>query len=325
VTFGDARADVMRRDFTINGMLYDPRKNKVIDYVEGREDLKNRVVRCIGEPRERFAEDKLRMLRAVRFSARLGFEIEPATRVAISEYAPQVIAVSQERIRAELEQILTCDAAADGVMELHELGLLRQVLPEVGATTEIRPANESLLEHSVSVLRVLSGRKFELALAALLHCTAGLPEDEKTEESAKLASVAARRLKCSNSERSSIVWLIRNQYAFADPQSRRLSYLKRLFAHAEFENLLALIDAKVQAGCTHKSEYDYVKRLHSRLSPEEIRPEPLLGGNDLIEMGLKPSELFTVILDRVYDAQLDGELADRGSAIEMALQIARET
>lgn len=325
VKFGDAQADVMRRDFTINGMLYDPGKRKVIDYVNGQKDLKAKVVRCIGEPRERLSEDKLRMLRAVRFATRLGFEIEPATQSAVRELAAQVLVVSQERIRTELEQTLTSNAPGRGVAALLELGLLRQVLPELDAMASERMATETLLEHAICVLEALNRQDFDLALAALLHCTGGPDEEAGIQESARLASVAARRLKCSNAERSCIAWLVLNQNALADPADRSLSYLKRLFAHPECGKLMALFEAKARVGCASKRDYDYVKRLRSKLGPEEIKPEPLLTGTDLIEMGLKPSELFSVVLDRVYDAQLDGELQDRQAAIDLALKIARES
>ncbi len=326
VTFGDAQADVMRRDFTINGMLLDPTKRKkIIDYVGGQKDLKDRIVRCIGVPFERFSEDKLRMLRAVRFSSRLGFEIEPATRAAIEELAPQIVAVSQERIKAEIEQILTCQAGAMAVMELRDLGLLNHVLPGAGSMAQVRLATESLLEHAVSVLKALSEPAFDLALAALHHCAGGADERATVNESARIASVGARRLKCSNAERSCAVWLVLNQYALENPEGRRPSHLKRLFAHQHFGKLLALFEAKARVGCARKQDCAYVRRLLSKLSRDEIEPEPLLDGTDLIEMGLKPSELFSVILGGVYDAQLDGEISQRRQAIDLALKIARES
>ncbi len=325
VEFGDARADVMRRDFTINGMLYDPKKDKVVDYVDGQKDLKKKVVRCIGEPEHRLAEDKLRMLRAVRFSSRLGFEIEPATREAILRLAPQITVVSQERIKTELELILTSAAAVRGIIEMRDLGLLRPVLPEAEAIAQVRLATESLLDHALAVLGRLKEPSFELALAALLHCSGGADEKEQVHESARLVSVAARRLKCSNSERSSAAWLVLNQYALQDAKERRLSYMKRLFVHRDFDVLLALVKAKAETGCADMGDFDFAAGLKSKLSSEEIQPEPLLSGTDLIEMGLKPSELFSVIIDGVYDAQLNGEIADRQEAIELALKITRES
>jgi poly(A) polymerase len=260
VEFGDARADVMRRDFTINGMLYDPKKDKVIDYVDGQKDLKGKVIRCIGEPAERFAEDKLRMLRAVRFSARLGFEIESATREAIGRLAPQITVVSQERIKAELEMILTCAAGVQGISEMHSLGLLRPILPEAEAMAHVQLATETLLDHALAVLDRLSEPSFELALAGLLHCCAGADEQEVVQESARLVSVAARRLKCSNSERTAAAWLVLNQFALQDAKERRLSYLKRLFAHGEFEKLLALFKAKTAVGCADSRDFEFVSR-----------------------------------------------------------------
>ena len=325
VEFGDDRTDVMRRDFTINGMLYDPKKDKVVDYVEGQQDLKKKIVRCIGEPAHRLAEDKLRILRAVRFSSRLGFEIEPETRETIVRLAPQITVVSQERIKTELELVLTSAAAVKGISEMLEIGLLRPVLPEAEAMSHIRLVTETLLDHALAVLGELSEPSFELALAALLHCSGGTDEKELVQESARLVSVAARRLKCSNKERSSAAWLVLNQYALQDASERSLSYLKRLFVHSDFNKLLELVEAKVSASCADGRDRDFVGRLFSKLSKEDIQPEPLLSGTDLIEMGLKPSELFSVIIDGVYDAQLNGEIAERHEAIELALKIARES
>ncbi len=333
VKFGDARADVMRRDFTINGMLYDPIDDKVIDWVGGQKDLKKKVIRCIGEPLERLSEDKLRMLRAVRFSCRLGFEIEPATLAAIRRTVPQIGAVSQERIKAEIEQITTGKSAARGVRQMFELGLLRYVLPEANALSEVHLGEGTMLDHAAKVIGALHEPEFDLhgstegfglALAALLHCAGGTDEEGTLEESARLTSVAARRLKCSNAERATAVWLVQNQFALDGPGERKVSYLKRIFAHRDFGELLALFGAKAECGCASRKDYEYIRNLYSRLSLNEIKPEPLLGGNDLIEMGLKPSELFSVVLDRVYDAQLDGEVSDREAAIELALKIARE-
>jgi poly(A) polymerase len=261
----------------------------------------------------------------VRFSARLGFEIEPATREAIGRLAPQITVVSQERIKAELEMILTCAAGVQGISEMHSLGLLRPILPEAEAMAHVQLATETLLDHALAVLDRLSEPSFELALAGLLHCCAGADEQEVVQESARLVSVAARRLKCSNSERTAAAWLVLNQFALQDAKERRLSYLKRLFAHGEFEKLLALFKAKTAVGCADSRDFEFVSKLVSRLSPDEIRPEPLLSGTDLIEMGLKPSELFSVVIDGVYDAQLEGEIADRQAAIELALKIARES
>ena len=325
VTFGSAREDVMRRDFTINGMLFDPAKNEVIDYVEGREDLKKKVVRCIGDPYMRFAEDKLRMLRAVRFAVKLGFEIEDETREAVRSLAPQIDAVSQERIKSELEKILTCPAAAHGVRELDALGLLAHILPELHATVQVRISTETLFDHCAGVLSSLSGPSFDLALAALLHCCGGADERENLQESARLASVAARRLKCSNAQRSCLVWLVQNQFALEDSREQPLSRMKRLFANEHFEKLMALFGAKVKEGCAGKADFNHAKKMYSGMKKEEIKPEPILTGTDLIEMGLKPSKLFSTVLEKIYDAQLDGELTERSKAIEMALHIARES
>jgi poly(A) polymerase len=255
----------------------------------------------------------------------LGFEIEPETRKAIEELASQITVVSQERIKTELEQIFMSGSGVSGIKDLHNLGLLLPILPEAEEMSETQMATESLLEHALEVLDMLQKPSFETALAALLHCSGGADEKAYVNESARKTSVAARRLKCSNTERSGAAWLVLNQYALEDPSERKISYLKRLFAHDSFEKLLLLFEAKSKAGCARKNDFTYVNKYYSKLDKDEISPKPLITGTDLIEMGLKPSELFSVIIDSVYDAQLDGEISTRQEAIDMALKTVRES
>jgi poly(A) polymerase len=321
VRFGTAEEDVLRRDFTINGMLYDPIKRKLIDYIGGQEDIKKRLIRCIGNPQERFSEDKLRLLRAVRFATRFGFEIEEETRKAITAFASSVSAVSQERIREELEKILADANRSEGVRELQKLGLLPYLLPELSGLLSL-PIGAKLFDHSLAVLGSLSSFDFPLSFAALMHEVGVVSAGEShAEESAKLTGRAARRLRFSNAQRKKAVFFVLNQNACDGAENQPLHKLKRLLAEEESANLLLLMEAKAKCGCAKESDVNYIRDLSSRLTRQEIAPEPFLRGEDLIAAGLTPSALFTTILESVYDAQLDGKVATRDEALSLAKKI----
>lgn len=322
VRFGTAQEDVLRRDFTINGMLYDPIKRKLIDYIGGQEDIKKKLIRCIGNPQERFSEDKLRLLRAIRFSARFGFEIEEETRKAIAAFASSVSAVSQERIREELEKILSDANRTEGVRELQKLGLLPYLLPELSGLLSAQEGAK-LFDHSLAVLGSLSSFEFPLSFAALMHEVSAVSAgSQSAQESAKLTGRAARRLRFSNAQRKKALFFVLNQNACEDAASQPLHNLKRLLAEEESANLLLLMEAKAKCGCADQNDVAYLRDLSVRLTKEEIAPEPLLKGEDLIRMGLTPSALFTIILESVYDAQLDGKVATRDEALSLARKIA---
>jgi poly(A) polymerase len=325
VRFGTAEEDVLRRDFTINGMLYDPLKRKLIDYIGGQEDIKKRLIRCIGNPQERFSEDKLRLLRAVRFSARFGFEIEEETRTAIAAFASSVSAVSQERIREELEKILADVNRAEGVRELQKLALLPYLLPELSGLLSV-PEGAKLFDHSLAVLGSLSSFYFPLSFAALMH-EVGVPSsgESHAEESAKLTGRAARRLRFSNAQRKKTLFFVLNQNACDGAEGQPLHKLKRLLAEEESANLLLLMEAKAKCGCARESDVNYIRDLSAHLRREEISPEPLLTGEDLIGIGLTPSALFTTILDSIYDAQLDGKLTNKDEALSLAQKLVEES
>lgn len=323
VRFGTAQEDVLRRDFTINGMLYDPLRRKLIDYIGGQEDIKKRLIRCIGNPQERFSEDKLRLLRAVRFATRFGFEIEEETRKAIAAFASSVSAVSQERIKEELEKILSDANRTEGVRELQKLGLLPYLLPELSGLLSAQEGAK-LFDHSLAVLGSLSSFEFPLSFAALMHEVGAVSAGEsRAEESAKLTGRAARRLRFSNAQRKKALFFVLNQNAGDSAASQPLHNLKRLLAEEESANLLLLMEAKAKCGCAKESDVNYLRDLSSRLTREEIAPEQFLTGEDLIEMGLTPSALFTTILESVYDAQLDGKVATRDEALSLAKKIVR--
>lgn len=335
VTFTTAEGDVRRRDFTINGLLYDPVAKKVLDYVGGQADLKARLVRAIGQPRERFAEDHLRMIRAVRFAAFLDFELEEQTAQAIQELAPQIKTVSAERIAEELKKILTRHGAPRGVELLHKVGLLREILPEVEAMVGVEQPptwhpEGDVFTHTVLTLQFLHEPSFELAMGALLHDVGKPVTIERGERirypyhetvGATIADRICQRLKLSHETRSRIVWLVKRHMVFVGAKQMRLSTLKRLFAEPGFDELLALHKADALASTRDLSAYEFCMQKRHEISQEKISPAPLVTGHDLIAMGLKPGPVFKQILTRIREEQLEEKLVTREGALERARQL----
>lgn len=304
VIFTTAEEDAQRRDFTINGLFYDPVEQQIIDHVGGREDLEKRIVRAIGEPAHRFAEDHLRMLRAVRFATRFGFEIEPATAAAIREHASELTRISAERIREELEKMLLRPARADSVRTIAELGLLPYLWPESSWA-------EAQLGRAVRVLAELpAGADFVLALAALLR-----------EFPPREARRIARELRCSNDETADLVWLIEHLDFIQVAEIVCLPEFKRLVAHPRFDHLLALHRSTCLAAGLPLDTNEAAGRRRDEIPPDQIAPPPLVTGDDLIAMGLQPGPLFGEVLDALYDQQLDNRLATREQALEKLRQI----
>ena len=321
VVFADAQEDVKRRDFTINGMLYDPLKGELLDFVGGQEDLKRRIVRAIGDARERMKEDKLRLLRAIRFALMLDFEIEENTWSAVKELASEIKTISGERIREELMKIVEADRMNRAAKLLDTSGLLDSIFPKLRSLKEV-PYNEQqdMREHSLTVLGTLSSPTFVEAVAVLLHnCKAQPSEREKDAET------AAETLRLSREEQFRLVWLVMNQNALDNAKNRPISYLKRLYARREYPELIGLYQAKVKAGCGDGDSLDFVKSLRLHLTDEEISPTPLLDGNDLIDAGYSPSPLFGRVIDSVYDSQLEGKIKTKEEALSLARKLFAET
>jgi poly(A) polymerase len=295
VVFTNAREDVLRRDFTINGLLYDPISREVIDYISGQQDIRDRIVRAIGNPRQRFEEDKLRMLRAVRFGARFGYTIEPLTWQAVCEMAPTIHQVSKERIREELLRILTEGDPARGVRMLEESGLRREILPEGDWT-----------QHLDRALRLMKrGCPADFAMAILVH---EIPADR--------VPGLLERLKFSRTEMHYIVALRESLPRFQSIQQLPISALKRFFRQFRFEDHLELARIHAVAGDTDLSGYDFAYQKYTSWPQEVIAPVPFISGRDLIEMGFHPGPIFTEILTRVEDEQLEGHLRSRDEALE---------
>ena len=330
VEFTDAKGDVSRRDFTINGLLYDPVKDEVIDYVGGQDDIENKLIRCIGDPVTRFAEDKLRLLRAVRFAARLDYGIELTTLRAFPAGVALIDQVSPERIGVELLNIYTGPHADRGLQLLDETRLLIHLLPEVHAMKGVeQPAQfhpeGDVFEHTMLTLGMMSGPSPELALAALLHDVGKPPTFQQTDRirfndhahvGSNMAAKICRRLKMPNSITDAVVELIATHMTFLDVQAMRESRLKRFLREPPFEDALELHRLDCLASHGSLDTWRWCLDRYTELEPDQVRPPRLISGHDLIEMGYTPGPRFREILDAVEDAQLEGRISSREDAIE---------
>jgi poly(A) polymerase len=332
VRFSDARTDALRRDFTINAMFEDPLDGRVLDYVGGKADLERGLIRAVGDPRLRFAEDRLRMLRAVRFAARFGFEIDAPTFEAIRTDARHLPEVSAERIGEEIVRILTEGGAKRGFELLDSSDLLGVVLPEILAMKGCRQSPEHHPEGDVFVHTMLClgqlprGATETLALGALLHdvakpTTAMLRDGRWTfyghvEQGAAMAVAICDRLRRSRAVAERVSFLVAQHLRHCSAPEMRPATLKRFLRQDGIEELLELtrIDALASNGNLEYTEF--CRHALASLGEEQARPKPLVTGNDLIELGLEPGPLFARILEAVEDAQLDGGLEDREQAIE---------
>jgi poly(A) polymerase len=333
----DPREDVQRRDFTINGMLLDPlvfdkTTNEILDFVGGREDLKAGIVRAIGQPERRFAEDKLRMLRAVRFAARFEYKIDPATLAAIQHLAPQIHQVSCERVREELTKMLTEGRARRAFELLDTSRLLPEVLPEIAAMKGVEQPPEYHPEGDVFVHTLLLLEKLQaagsktLAWGALLHDVGKPPTfrvapdrirfDGHVEVGVKMAAEICRRLRFSNHETDQILALVDNHMRFADVQRMKQSTLKKFLRLPAFDEHLELHRIDCLSSHGQLDSYEYSREQLRSLPPEAIRPTPLITGRDLIDAGYEPGPRFKELLTAVEDAQLEGRLASREAAME---------
>lgn len=333
VTFCSAREDVMRRDFTINGMLYDPVKGEVLDWVGGQEDIRTKLIRTIGKPEERFAEDRLRMLRAVRFASGLDFAIEQETYDAIRAAAANIVAISVERIRDEIIKILTLPEGRGGrgVRLLRDTGLLQQVLPEivklegVEQPPQFHPEGD-VFEHTCMMLDMARDPSPELALGILLH-DVGKPQtqgfdgrirfDSHDKVGAEMARQVCARLRMSNDATGHIYSLVAKHMRMPAAVHMRVGKLKQLLALDRFEEHLELHRLDCLASHRQLDVYEFLKRTREQMPEEELRPPPLITGADLIALGLTPGPIFATILEKVKEKQLDGELTGREQALEL--------
>lgn len=330
----DPREDVLRRDFTINALLLDPLTGEILDFTNGSADLKAGLIRAIGDPPARFREDHLRLLRAVRFAARLGFSIEPSTFAAMRSLAPLIQSVSAERVRDEIARILTEGGAKRGFELLDQTGLLHEVLPEIEAMKGVEQPPEfhpegDVWTHTLIMLDGLREPSLELALGVLLHdvgkpATFRIAErirfDGHVEAGLEIAHRLLTRLRFSNDTIEAAEALIANHMRFGAVQQMRESTLKRFLRLPGFEEHLELHRLDCASSHGHLDNYEFMRRKSTELPPEELKPAPLINGRDLIEAGYRPGPMFGVVLDEIEDAQLEGRIDTR----EAALALARE-
>lgn len=328
----DPRQDVQRRDFTINGLLLDPLKNEVLDFVGGRKDLDAGIIRAIGEPELRFAEDKLRMLRAVRFAARFGYSIEPQTSAAIQKLAPQIHQVSRERVRDELTKMLTEGQARRAFLLLDETGLLHELLPEIEAMKGIEQPPQFHPEGDVFVHTLLLLEKLPhpcpatLGWGALLHDVGKPPTfrvapdrirfDGHVDVGVKMAEEICRRLRFSNHDTDQILALVKNHMRFAHAMQMSEATFKKFVRMPRFEEHLELHRIDCESSHGDLTTYRFTREKIASMPPEAVRPRPLVSGDDLIDAGYVPGPKFKEILGAVEDRQLEGMLHSGDEAIE---------
>lgn len=330
----DPREDVQRRDFTINGLMLDPLDHdRVLDFVGGEQDIEQHIIRTIGEPGRRFSEDKLRMLRAVRFAARFEYEIDAETFQSVRELAPQIHQVSRERVRDELSKMLTEGHARRAFELLDETGLLHEVLPEIEKMKGVEQPPQYHPEgdvwiHTLLLLSMLpQGSSRTLAWGALLHDVGKPPTfrvapdrirfDGHVEVGTRMAEEICRRFRMSNDETEQIMALVANHLRFADVKDMKDSTFKRFIRLPKFDEHLELHRIDCLGSHAILDLYAFTKEKRAQLPPEAVRPDPLVSGNDLIAAGYHPGPLFKEILSAVEDAQLEGRLHDKREAMEL--------
>jgi tRNA nucleotidyltransferase/poly(A) polymerase len=343
----DPRQDVLRRDFTINALLLDPTvltlyssspsyslsslSSSVVDYVGGLSDLRRGIIRAIGDPEQRFEEDHLRMLRAVRFAARFRFEIEPATLAAIGKLHAKILRVSPERIRDELIRILTEGGARRGFELLDQSGLLTDILPEVAVMKGVEQPPEfhpegDVWTHTLIMLEGLQSPSPALALGVLLH-DVGKPGtfrvagrirfDGHVELGERIAREILNRLRFSNAEIDQAIALIANHMRFSHVHQMRESTLKRMLRLPAFEEHLELHRLDCSSSHGHLDNYEFAKTKFEQSAPEELRPARLVTGDDLIAAGYAPGPDFSRMLEVAEDAQLEAQIHSKEEGLEL--------
>jgi poly(A) polymerase len=332
VVYSSPELDAARRDFTINGMFMDPETSQVVDYVGGLDDLNHQVLRAIGDPAERFREDKLRLLRAVRFAARFNLKIETNTLDALKAMAGEVVVVSPERVAQELRRMLVHESRGWAMNTALDVGLVAAVLPplvEMRGLFQGKPVQPEgdLWDHTMLVLHLLPPRpSFTLAFAALIH-DVGKPftrssHNGKTsfhnhdQEGSRIAARVCKDLRLSNADCERITWLVANHQYLGEAKKLRESKLKRMLAHPGIDELLALHRADALASTGDTEHVDYCEFYLKTQPAGPVNPPPLLTGHDLVRHGLEPGVRFALLLEKVREAQLDGRLQSKHDALK---------
>jgi len=338
VTFSTPEDDAQRRDFTVNGLFEDPVTGKIIDYVGGQADLQTKTLRAIGTANDRFQEDALRLVRAMRFATVLEFEIEPATWNAVNHNAPLLAQISAERIRDEFSRTLTAPARARGFDLLTDSGLMHHIVPEVydligcEQPPQWHPEGD-VYQHTRIMLEMLDGTpSLELALSVLLHDIGKPatytydPADNRIRFNghdrvgAEMAEIILRRLKYSNSTIDDVCAMVANHMNFMHVQQMRKAKVKRFMARPTFKQEMELhrVDCGSSNGLT--DNFDFLRAKAEEFASEPLIPPPLVTGKDLINLGLKPGPTFKEILSQVQTEQLEGKLTERDQALEWVRQ-----
>lgn len=333
VTFATAREDAQRRDFTINGLFEDPDTGEIIDHVGGRADLEAGRIRAIGDPAARFAEDSLRLLRALRFATSLGFEIEATTWQAIRDHAGGLARIAPERIRDEFSRLITCPGRARGLDLLVESGLIRHFIPEVldligcEQPPEWHPEGDVYTHTRIMLDLLWPDAPLELCLAVLLHDIAKPPTRTWDDEAGRIrfnghdalgstmAEDILRRLKYPNRIIEDVAFMVSRHMRFMHVQDMRVAKLKRFMSAPTFPQELELhrVDCASSNGFT--DNYDFLRGKREEFAREPLVPPPLVTGRDLIALGLEPGPEFKEILEEAQTEQLEGRLADRDAAL----------
>jgi poly(A) polymerase len=344
VVYSDSpEQDARRRDFTINALLLDPESKEVLDFVGGRDDLRAGIIRAIGRPQDRFAEDKLRMIRAVRFAARFRYAIEASTFTAIVKFAPEIHEVSAERLRDELTKILTEGAARRGFELLDETRLLPELLPEISRMKGVEQPPQfhpegDVWTHTLMMIEGLrAGCSRTLAWGVLLHDVGKPPTfappsgpggrirfDEHVEVGTRMAEEICRRLRFSNDDTAQIASLVANHLRFKDVPQMKPSTLKRFVRLDRFDEHLELHRLDCSSSHGHLDNYEFVRRFLADTPPEQVRPARLVTGDDLISLGHAPGPAFHGILEAVEEAQLNGKVSTREEALQFAQGLFKE-
>jgi poly(A) polymerase len=337
VVFSSPEEDAKRRDFTINGMFFDPVKGELIDFVGGRADLEAKILRAIGDPIERFREDKLRIVRAVRMASRFNLTIDPATLLAAKRMASEIRVVSAERIADELRKILVHPNRVHAVQLFREFELIEPILPELLPTFTLPqgpPFNPTgtLWDHLVRVLQELREPvSFPLAFATWLHDVGKPRVFARTAEKytfhghehvgKHMVEAIADRLRLSTAEKVRIAWLVEKHMYLADAPTMRFGKLKPILVHPGIVELLELHRADARATGKALDHVEFCERLLRELPPEELNPPPLLTGDDLKALGMTPGPVFKRLLDAVREAQLEGRVKTREAGLQLVQKL----
>jgi poly(A) polymerase len=337
VHFSTPEEDALRRDFTINGMFYDPEKEEVIDYVGGQADLKARILRTVGDPEARFREDRLRLLRAVRFATKLNLRIEDATWKAIQQNASTVVSVSAERIREELVKLFACANRAAGLDLLRDSGLLEAVLPEVAALQgceqppQFHPEGDVYVHTRIMLDLLPSNVPDTVVWAVLLH-DIGKPRtyhvdpegrirfNNHDKVGADMARALMTRLRFSNHEIDSVCEMVAQHMVFKDVKQMRPARLRRFMSRPTFEEEMELHRVDCTSSHGMLDNYEFLREKQEEFQNEPLIPPPLVTGHDLIRIGLTPGPVFGEILEAVQTLQLEGALTDREQALAWVRQ-----